>query len=870
MCALCFWIGVLTIGPSARASDDESDIVAEPPAEAYEEPPSFLAPMPAIEFDAAVYQPAAEEQREIAFLIEQLTEIDKPDFGIASWMSGSQFAPVKSSGEFHAGIIMIDHGLETSEPLERLVELGPEAIPALLGALNDATPGRLVKDWEGVMGAMWYGREIPTNPAHPREQAVREAHANFFPEGRHSMSGFGDRIRKHEVTRGDICFVVLGQIVNRHYEATRYQPTSCMVINSPTHDPECATILREIWGSDDPARMLFESLMIDLHTRGGWRSTDYQRGAVMRLLYYFPEQSAELIRRRIDAFDVHRIPTTDDRRGAWQERLDANGVDAASFLEAAAAVGHPTITEALLGVVRRTDDPNIFKACLSESVVEAAPDLVFRRMREILTVAPPPERGPFGPEYRVLRAAVLLFPERSRLLFDIYLEHGTLECRRAVIHALNKLEAPVPWAVELLQPFLEDRADTGWEYGPNYDRKPIRVCDEAARTLIHHVEGATFELEGEPANLDRQIENIRRRIAGEPIVEDAAATRPPIDFDSLPTIGPTAVLELDEQIGRIYGFSDEHTIYCGKGYRADGWGYDTAAIDAATGTLTDRIRLDQWQGGVSILRPITGTRALCYHGSDPGQIVVRDIRTGLELWRIEIPFHDGVQPGDPRQVRNLGDIFVSGDERWVVALTGDGSLHTIDLETGEHQKVWRREGEPKHRTHLRGTLTPVQGTNRFLIEFFAEDDPLRVWDQDTRMMTEITKVPTWAWRSAWGRYACNQLNNRLLFWDLKARKPIDLSLPEGAEVSDLLCDGDQSALVVATAEGPMYVIDLATVAPIARLSPPKTTGRVSLRLSSDDRLLFWKADLTQYERGSCEPSDEGTVLAVFDVGDLLR
>ena len=273
--ALCFWIGVLTIGPSARASDDESDIVAEPPAEAYEEPPSFLAPMPAIEFDAAVYQPAAEEQREIAFLIEQLTEIDKPDFGIASWMSTSQFAPVKSSGEFHAGIIMIDYGLETSEPLERLVELGPKAIPAL-------------------------------------------------------------------------------------------------------------------------------------------------------------------------------------------------------------------------------------------------------------------------------------------------------------------------------------------------------------------------------------------------------------------------------------------------------------------------------------------------------------------------------------------------------------------------------------------------------------------WDQDTRMMTEITRVPTWAWRSAWGRYACNQLNNRLLFWDLKARKPIDLPLPEGAEVSDLLCDGDQSALVVATAEGPMYVIDLATVAPIARLSPPKTTGRVSLRLSSDDRLLFWKADLTQYERGSCEPSDEGTVLAVFDVGDLLR
>ena len=167
---------------------------------------------------------------------------------------------------------------------------GPKAISALLAALDDATPTKAVHDFEHVMGAMWYGHEFHINPVNARERQARESRPSLV-EPLHDLGGAEDHLTRYTVTRGDVCFVILGEIVNRSYEACRYQPTSCMVINSPTADAQLAAAVREAWQSGDPACLLFDSLMADLHTRDdqGYASADLQCGAAKRLLYYFPD-----------------------------------------------------------------------------------------------------------------------------------------------------------------------------------------------------------------------------------------------------------------------------------------------------------------------------------------------------------------------------------------------------------------------------------------------------------------------------------------------------------------------------------------------------------------------------------------------------
>jgi hypothetical protein len=82
-------------------------------------------------------------------------EIKDPDYGFAPMMGGLQFAPIKDSATFAAGIIMVDHGLKTSECPQQLVALGPRAIPQLLTRLTDKAQTKLVMEHGGGLGGQW-------------------------------------------------------------------------------------------------------------------------------------------------------------------------------------------------------------------------------------------------------------------------------------------------------------------------------------------------------------------------------------------------------------------------------------------------------------------------------------------------------------------------------------------------------------------------------------------------------------------------------------------------------------------------------------------------------------------------------------------
>lgn len=303
----CAWLPLLAsqeperAGGSADSEPAELDVFQE-----VELPAARLVELPEIELDSRCHAVSDAEREETAALVAELVEIAQPDFGLSATLCGSQFAPLPGTQHFSMGLIGIDHGTGTFPALRCLVELGPKALPALLRALDDGTPSKLEIVHEGAMGAMWRARELPTNPVKPFELAAGEAcpwlrhSAPSVPVGREAL------VAEHAITRGDVAYVILGQIVGREYQAVRYQPSGCAVISSPTHDPELVRAGRAIWTADDPSRRLFESALHDFCTRGGLDSSQYR--AAPRPSCYFPVESRDLLVTRVDALDLDPAP----------------------------------------------------------------------------------------------------------------------------------------------------------------------------------------------------------------------------------------------------------------------------------------------------------------------------------------------------------------------------------------------------------------------------------------------------------------------------------------------------------------------------------------------------------------------------------
>src|SRR5262249_51921060 len=151
------------------------------------------------------------------------------DYGLSATLSGDTFAPVPGQGRASV-VLLTDHGLRPSEGLRDLVALGPDALPFLLDALDDQTPTKITVRHAGGFGSMWHAAELPLNPVNPAEKAGYKARAAKPREEE-------EHVKSYTVKVGDVCFVAIGQIVGRGYEAVRYQPTACIVLNCPSHDP---------------------------------------------------------------------------------------------------------------------------------------------------------------------------------------------------------------------------------------------------------------------------------------------------------------------------------------------------------------------------------------------------------------------------------------------------------------------------------------------------------------------------------------------------------------------------------------------------------------------------------------------------------
>jgi hypothetical protein len=242
---------------------------------------------------------------DVLSLIEKLQKIAEGDIGYMPSASGSGFLPL---GELEPGAMLLgssDRGARriqkaarSSGTMRELVKHGAAAVPHLIAHLDDTRATKITIKHEAMIGGMFYNDEYDYN-----SRAAEAA-----PEGVNREMGSGEEHpNSHTVTVGDLCFVAIGQIVNRSFSAVRYQPTMCVMVNSPTYSETLRKAITKEWGN-----LNREQHKASLERDFLEPDSEYRRvGACLRLGYYYPDALEPLALRQLakPRYNVFKVQT---------------------------------------------------------------------------------------------------------------------------------------------------------------------------------------------------------------------------------------------------------------------------------------------------------------------------------------------------------------------------------------------------------------------------------------------------------------------------------------------------------------------------------------------------------------------------------
>jgi hypothetical protein len=102
---------------------------------------------------------------------------------------------------------------------------------------------------------------------------------------------------------GDVCFVLIGQIVNRNLTAVRYEPPGGLIVNSPIETPSLGERVRADWDNLD-AQGHEASLLADIKASP---NMSYFRGGLAQLRFYYPNAYATLSGEEAEKRDAFEI-----------------------------------------------------------------------------------------------------------------------------------------------------------------------------------------------------------------------------------------------------------------------------------------------------------------------------------------------------------------------------------------------------------------------------------------------------------------------------------------------------------------------------------------------------------------------------------
>jgi hypothetical protein len=235
-------------------------------------------------------------------LIDRLAEESEQGLGFHSTAAAEGFAALDEEPRFVGGILGSQKPV-TSPVFQELVRRGLAALPDLLEHLTDSDTTKLSVGHDGFFGAMWHADEYHPRHTDPQKQPPG---VNTGREGRLNFEGNEPRGGQYTVRIGDLCYVLVGQIVNRSLNAVRYQPTACLVINSPVENAGLAAAVKADW-SGLTAEQHRESLTQDVYSL--WPGA--APAAMQRLWFYYPDAGEPLAQRLLAR------PLAQTRPDAW-------------------------------------------------------------------------------------------------------------------------------------------------------------------------------------------------------------------------------------------------------------------------------------------------------------------------------------------------------------------------------------------------------------------------------------------------------------------------------------------------------------------------------------------------------------------------
>ncbi len=222
----------------------------------------------------------------VARLIDDLVDIDAQGPGLHSTAWVRAFIADDSPAEFAGGVIG-SVAPKTFPQMKELVRRGVGSLPLLIMHLDDKRPTKLTVGGDGFMWAFFSDEYDPKTRARGERRAHLEKHFD----------------RKYTVRVGDICYALIGQIVNRNLFSIRYGPTAGLIVNSPIEAPILIKEVKQDWDGID-AREHMESLLADARA-----SNDPSEcgDALRRLRFYYPDeyrkQAVGALKKRIRKFE---------------------------------------------------------------------------------------------------------------------------------------------------------------------------------------------------------------------------------------------------------------------------------------------------------------------------------------------------------------------------------------------------------------------------------------------------------------------------------------------------------------------------------------------------------------------------------------
>jgi len=187
--------------------------------------------------------------------------------------------------------------------VRELVQIGPAALPELLKHLDDGRPTKLMvgtdetaRGLKAQVGVNFFAFTEFSDEYDPRVQSPFDQDSR-----KHAPKPMEKPFQgRYTVTIGDVCFSIIGQIVNRRLVAVRYQPSAILIVNSPIEAPVLVNEVRADW-QNGGSELVKQSLLTDIQrARGakendkGWAYISVADGALKRLRFYFPDSYAAL------------------------------------------------------------------------------------------------------------------------------------------------------------------------------------------------------------------------------------------------------------------------------------------------------------------------------------------------------------------------------------------------------------------------------------------------------------------------------------------------------------------------------------------------------------------------------------------------